>query len=136
MCPECKEPVLVLELEGVEIDHCVSCQGTWLDDGELEMITGLAGVQPGPITSALQFGKSSDRSQRRCPRCGSRLQILSLESTRPIELDRCPLGHGLWLDKGEMMAVIFTFGNCEAGETKTVANFFSSLYQKEFTKGE
>ena len=100
------------------------------------MITELAGAQPGPIMSTLQSGNSSNRSQRRCPRCGSRLQILFLENERPIELDRCPLGHGLWLDKGEMKAVIFSFGNCAAGEEKTVANFFSGLYEKAFKKGE
>ena len=40
MCPVCKEPMLVLELDTVEIDHCARCGGTWLDAGELERIAG------------------------------------------------------------------------------------------------
>jgi len=33
MCPACKEPLVVFELDGVEIDRCLRCGGTWLDDG-------------------------------------------------------------------------------------------------------
>ncbi|MCH2376546.1 MAG: zf-TFIIB domain-containing protein, partial [Planctomycetes bacterium] len=43
MCPGCKEPLVAFELEGIEIDHCVECKGTWLDAGELQMFLELAG---------------------------------------------------------------------------------------------
>ncbi len=39
-CPVCKEPMIVLELDEVEIDHCISCGGIWLDAGELELLIG------------------------------------------------------------------------------------------------
>ncbi len=34
--------MIVLELSEVEIDHCVSCGGTWFDAGELELLLGNA----------------------------------------------------------------------------------------------
>ena len=37
-CPVCKEPMLVLELDKIEIDHCINCGGIWLDNGELELL--------------------------------------------------------------------------------------------------
>lgn len=37
-CPVCKEPMIVLELNEVEIDYCSSCRGIWLDAGELALL--------------------------------------------------------------------------------------------------
>lgn len=37
-CPNCKEGMIVLELNEVEIDFCISCKGIWLDSGELELL--------------------------------------------------------------------------------------------------
>ena len=38
MCPACKKPMIALELEGIEIDHCLDCGGTWLDSGEIGVV--------------------------------------------------------------------------------------------------
>lgn len=38
-CPTCVEAELVMsERQGVEIDYCPKCRGTWLDRGELNKI--------------------------------------------------------------------------------------------------
>ncbi len=37
-CPVCKEPLIVLELEQIEVDYCTRCAGVWLDAGELELL--------------------------------------------------------------------------------------------------
>jgi len=37
-CPVCKDSMVVLELEQVEIDYCTGCEGVWLDAGELELL--------------------------------------------------------------------------------------------------
>ena len=69
MCPDCHEPLIAFELKGIEIDHCLSCGGTWLDAGELEMIAGLAGTELGAFSEALSSASAGARSKRRCPRC-------------------------------------------------------------------
>ena len=37
-CPVCKRPMISLELNEVEVDHCVACGGVWLDSGEMELL--------------------------------------------------------------------------------------------------
>lgn len=130
-CPDCREPLIVYELEGVEIDHCLSCLGTWLDAGELAMLTEIAGVEPGAMSRALENAKDGPRARRRCPRCGKKLRIIHIGNDPPVELDRCPRGHGLWLDAGEMEAVIRSHSE---GEEGSVARFFSDLYRTELDR--
>ena len=136
MCPKCREPMAAFELEGIEIDRCLACGGTWLDAGELEMITESAGADPGEITQALTRAGTGKRGKRRCPRCRRKLSVITIGEDPPIELDRCPIGHGLWLDPGEMEAVIAAF---DEGEEGAVARFFADLYRNEIDstpKGE
>ena len=51
-CPHCEEPLVAYELNGVEIDHCLTCRGTWLDAGELEQISYYAGATGGVLADA------------------------------------------------------------------------------------
>lgn len=38
-CPKCGRPLETIDHDGVQVDRCSSCNGTWLDDGELERLT-------------------------------------------------------------------------------------------------
>lgn len=136
MCPVCGEPMIALELEGVEIDHCVACGGTWLDGGELEQIAELADLPPGPLSAALQAAGKARRSRRRCPRCRRRLNTVTLGREPVVEVDRCPLEHGLWFDAGELRTLITSFAGGEAG---AVAEFLGDVLRYELDalpKGE
>ncbi len=128
MCPVCKEPLVAFELEGIEIDHCVVCLGTWLDAGELESIAEAAGAASGELGAALRAGKEGRRTKRRCPRCPTKLREVEIGADPAILLDRCPNGHGLWLDRGEMASVIRSCGGDLEG---AVAEFFANLYRSE-----
>ena len=132
MCPECDEPLIAYELEGIEIDRCVVCGGTWLDTGELELIAERAGAEPGGLSDAIENAKPVAHEKRRCPRCGKKLETIILDKGEKIELERCPLGHGLWLDKGELTTVVRSFGE---GEEGAVARFFEDLYRYEIEAG-
>jgi uncharacterized protein len=37
-CPVCNTELRIAERQGIEIDHCPSCRGIWLDRGELDKI--------------------------------------------------------------------------------------------------
>ena len=128
MCPVCREPMIAFELEGIEIDRCVRCGGTWLDAGELEQIAELAEVPAGPLSDALQRSDEGKRSRRRCPRCGRKLYTVAVGRDAVVEIDRCPRGHGLWFDAGEMKALVQGFAGGEAG---VVADFFKNLFRHE-----
>ena len=38
-CPKCGMDLHTIELEGISVDRCVSCNGTWFDAGEIEQLT-------------------------------------------------------------------------------------------------
>ena len=128
MCPECGQPLVAFELRGVEIDHCVECGGTWLDAGELELITEMAGVPSGALSRSLAEVDSKGRGKRRCPRCDRRLELIDVGEKDTVRLDRCSAGHGLWFDRGELKAVI---QRSQDSEEETVAQFFADLYRTE-----
>jgi len=39
-CPKCGMELLEIPIRGVQVDRCFSCNGTWLDEGELEKLAG------------------------------------------------------------------------------------------------
>jgi hypothetical protein len=122
--------MVAFELAGVEIDRCVSCRGTWLDGGELQLIGDLAGVSPGALTAALIEARTVWGKRRRCPRCVRRLESVDAGSVAPVEIDRCPGGCGLWFDDGEMEQLIARF---DEGEPGAVARFFADWFGKKDT---
>lgn len=51
-CPKCGMELKEEVFKGVRIDRCTSCNGVWLDNGELEQ---LAGKESGFISEVLGF---------------------------------------------------------------------------------
>jgi hypothetical protein len=39
-CPKCGMELREIGVRGVQVDRCFSCNGTWLDAGELEKLAG------------------------------------------------------------------------------------------------
>ncbi len=127
MCPRCEEPLVAFELNGVEIDRCVTCGGTWLDAGELEWLVEQAGIDPGIVSQALHAGRrDSQRTRLKCPRCRRRMRLTVVGEDPPVELDRCVHEHGLWFDRGEVRKAISSF---TAGEEGAVASLFADLFK-------
>lgn len=121
--------MVVFGIDGVEIDRCLDCGGTWLDAGELDQIGALAGVEHGRLTEALEKGGGEKHGERRCPRCPGKLRVVKLEG---VELDRCPHGHGLWFDAKEIETLIAAF---KEGEEGRVAAFLGELLGAAPKKG-
>lgn len=124
MCPKCREPLIVVELEGVEVDHCLACHGTWLDAGELELLMERAGLRPRRWDEALRAAGAGKPGARRCPRCRRKMHVLSVGAPPPVAVDRCRAGHGLWLDAGELRTIVQEFA---AGESAAVSGFLGDM---------
>lgn len=62
----------------------------------------------------------------RCPKCGGRLQT---EDFRKIQIDRCPDCDGVWLDAGEINAVIDLENRGFVG--RALGDFMGSLKGKQ-----
>ena len=132
MCPECRIPMLAFELDGVEIDHCSRCSGTWLDAGELEAIAERAGAAGGPLSDALDAARDQGASRRRCPRCRKRLRGIRVGADPAVELDRCPRGDGLWFDAGELETVARGHAGDDDDEG-AVARWFGRMFADRLT---
>ncbi len=104
-CPVCKEPMIVLELDEVEIDYCTSCEGIWLDRGELEILLKSSSASD-DLLNSFQRDEAATEKARRCPICDKRMEKALYEGKGRIRLDRCRRDHGIWLDKGELRDVL------------------------------
>jgi hypothetical protein len=50
-CPKCGAELAEVQFRDVKVDKCFACGGVYLDDGELEQLTG----KPGWFDSMLRF---------------------------------------------------------------------------------
>jgi Zn-finger nucleic acid-binding protein len=122
--------MVILDLDAVEIDHCLACLGTWLDAGELELIVERTGGSVGEVARVAAAGGRT-RGRRRCPRCRRRMRKSRVAADR-VEVDACPAGHGWWFDQGEMRALVACAHTSETAER--VARFFEDLYASELNE--
>ncbi|MEO8232460.1 MAG: zf-TFIIB domain-containing protein [Ignavibacteriota bacterium] len=102
-CPACKNSMVILELNQVEIDYCSACKGIWFDNGELELI--FSNSDNKTIAKSFSIKKDFDEAKRRCPICKKKMDKVEFENTNII-LDRCSNNHGLWFDNGELQALL------------------------------
>jgi Zn-finger nucleic acid-binding protein len=125
-CVACGEPMLALELEGVEIDHCLACGGIWLDADELEILTG----RPEEVQCVLKqptVDSSHRKSSRRCPICGKKMEEFKSSPDSELYLDRCKKQHGLWFDRGELNEIVRMF---DAPQCETVSNLLKNMFDQ------
>lgn len=105
-CPACRNPMITLELEDVEIDYCEGCGGIWLDRGELEMLLGDGGSTR-RLMDSFRVDAGTPEQERRCPVCLKRMEkVVAGEEMPAVLIDRCKRGDGLWFDKRELSDVI------------------------------
>lgn len=129
VCPACHEAMVTLEWQGIEVDYCIRCGGTWLDRGEFERILG-HGAEPGSASEAslIEGGKTGKKTKRLCPRCDRRLvQVTVTMGKERVTLDRCAQGHGLWFDKGELQTCLRA--SASSGDTLSrISSFLQDLF--------
>jgi uncharacterized protein len=104
-CPACQHPMIVLELDQIEIDYCSNCHGVWLDSGELELLLGDADEKK-RRTAAFTPAPPAAETSRKCPYCRKKMNKILTGPPHGVCLDRCPRDHGLWFDAGELQRVL------------------------------
>jgi len=112
ICPKCDIPLKTNIYEDIEIDKCIQCQGVWLDEGEIVKIVQNKEetFDPNLIKETLGQGfsgipKNEQQTAVMCPECQSAMTPINYDYSSGIILDRCPQGHGLWFDGGELEKV-------------------------------
>jgi len=85
------------DLRGAEVDVCSSCEGLWLDPGELARLAGTA--------ADFAQGTPSVETALRCPRCAGPLRERSYVLRSSVKVDCCTGCEGVFLDRGELASV-------------------------------
>ena len=105
ICPSCKDTMVVLELEQVEVDYCTNCEGIWLDAGELELLLETDEERSRIINLFVEAGSHKEKSYD-CPICGKRMLKFNIGEREKVTVDKCKKNHGIWFDKGELRKVL------------------------------
>jgi len=130
-CPVCREPMVVLELDEVEIDHCLECGGIWLDEGELELLLESTEEKKEILTS-FQIAENISETARRCPICLKKMNKVWCGRKERVLIDKCPRNHGLWFDRGELYQVI-EMGTID--KNNKVLMLLKEMFKEELKKG-
>lgn len=105
LCPVCKNPMIVLELEQIEVDYCTSCEGVWLDTGELELLLETDEERNRLINLFKEAADVKEKSYN-CPICGKQMRKSEIGEKGKVVVDKCKKNHGIWFDKGELQKVV------------------------------
>jgi len=125
-CPICKDPMIILEYEEVEVDYCVECHGVWLDAGELELLFGGRALAEGFMTAGSPEKHAPGEAARLCPACDALMEKETTDGCAPVTYDFCKAGHGMWFDKGELLAVVQNGSAMPGGDT--VAHWLREMF--------
>ena len=127
-CPVCKNVMITLELDEVEVDYCLQCGGIWLDSGELEMLL------PNPrqadiLLASFRQAKNCTETLRKCPICLKKMQKILVGPSQSAKLiDKCRNGDGLWFDKGELQDVL-EFGSFD--EERRIQKLLADMFGQD-----
>ncbi len=97
-CPRCHADLVAeQEYHGIEVDHCPSCDGRWLDRDELDQLEATVPSTPEERRATIRYAER--RSELLCPVCGREMTAFNYRAY-DLQLDTCD-EHGFWLDAGE-----------------------------------
>jgi Zn-finger nucleic acid-binding protein len=97
-CPRDGTELTVEHMRGIEVDRCGSCNGRWLDLGELDRLEATVPSTEEERRATITYGER--RSDMTCPVCEKPMKVFNYRAY-DLELDMCDDEHGYWLDSGE-----------------------------------
>jgi len=138
-CPGCPATMRTISYEGIQIETCPSCEGEWLDGGELRHIvrareTRFNEQERRAVAAAVKITPvdlmDADRNLV-CPKCGGLTDARNYGGDSGIIVDRCPECHGIWLDGRELEKIQMLVEGWEDGLPDDLKQFAPRLRQIE-----
>ena len=105
ICPVCRNDMIDVEYNRIELDYCTHCRGVWFDSEELGLLlAGMGFTDHGlPLDNILHTPEAkTPEKRRRCPICSLKMKKMALGHETAVLIDACPQGDGLWFDGGEV----------------------------------
>ena len=96
-CPRDETELAIEHMHGIEVDHCPTCNGRWLDHHELDLLEAVRANEE-ERRATIEYSKRA--SELNCPVCGKQMLAFNYRAY-DLELDTCEDEHGFWLDAGE-----------------------------------
>lgn len=127
ICPTCRKPMIVFEYRDIELDHCISCRGTWFDEGELELLFSDQVLFSNPLLSLPDA--STREAKRRCPICSKKMKKVFIGDIDSVLLDVCRYGDGIWFDAGEVNQMMRQVSDKLTEEAKKTMDFLGGVFQ-------
>jgi Zn-finger nucleic acid-binding protein len=97
-CPRDGTDLTIEHHHGIEVDHCPTCNGRWLDHHELDHLEATVKSTEEQRVATIQYARRD--SELNCPVCGNQMTAFNYRAYN-LELDTCEEEHGFWLDAGE-----------------------------------
>ena len=111
-CPRDGTRLQRVEVMGIELDKCNKCDGIWFDRGELERLRDIK-IDDVEEVIERRYGKPQYEpgtvdGYMICPTCEDNARLIRFHYTymNPVDVDRCEKCLGIWLDRGELGAII------------------------------
>ena len=125
LCPVCNNPMIVLELEQVEVDYCTNCAGVWLDAGELELLLE-SDEERNRLVNLFKEAEAVNEKSHKCPICRKKMIKVEVGEKGKVVVDKCKKNHGIWFDKGELQKVV-EFGS--VNKENKIINLLKNMFE-------
>ena len=131
ICPACREEMIVVEYNKIELDICAQCDGLWFDADELGLLLETLHLDLDEL--GRPAARKTAEAARKCPYCRKKMQKTVLGPGPGVMIDRCSRGHGLWFDGGELDAIVGELQATEpsdakhAGRVRQVGSFLKDV---------
>lgn len=105
-CPKCRAADLrPTTVRDIQVDRCPRCHGIWFDERELSAMLALDAASLQPLADRADAGHLTEL-RADCPRDGTPLLRVFSALNRQVVVDTCPACRGIWLDGGELAALV------------------------------
>jgi len=133
ICPTCKNLMIVVEHEQIELDHCLNCHGVWFDAGELQLLLERIGITGSDLDADGLINASEARTKekkRKCPICSRNMKKANIGREPVVLIDACTEGDGLWFDGGEVYTLVSQLAKGEGSQQKIIS-FLKEAFKAE-----
>ena len=136
ICPACKNEMIDIEYDRIELDYCTHCRGVWFDAEELELLFEAAGLGENKISldDLLSTPEAStDEKERKCPICNRSMKKMGIGQKPQLIIDACQWGDGLWFDGGEVAQLVkqLPAESAAEGSQQKVLAFLGEVFKAE-----
>lgn len=103
ICPDCGIELTRRVIDAIPYEECEQCAGIWVTDIALKCLEDKGPNELAQLEEAHHPTRPVDRhAARACPVCRRPIQRFLTPGDPPVELDRCDLCEGTWIDDTEL----------------------------------